>query len=142
MISNKIKAGLSVLGIILWMGCSSNTPFEPGNDNQSSNVTRSKFSEIQKNVFNTSCALSGCHAGSNPKQGMSLEAGKAFGQLVNVNSKESPAMKRVKPGDSANSWIIKKLRANGTSVMPPAGMLASTTIDSIAKWIDRGAQND
>ncbi len=98
-----------------------------------------KFSSIQDEVFSTSCALSGCHGGA---QSPDLSAGQAYGNLVNQASLENPSMLRVKPGDSNNSLLMKKLKGDGTSVMPPSGKLSEAIIDSIAAWIDNGALNN
>ncbi len=99
---------------------------------------RATFQSIQNNIFTPSCAKSGCHSGVNPQQGMSLEAGKAYSNLVGVPSVQS-MLNRVEANDSENSWIIKKLSAEGTSFMPPTGQLANATIDTVAAWIDKGA---
>jgi hypothetical protein len=100
---------------------------------------RATFSSIQVEVFSTSCALSGCHAGS---QNPNLSAGQSYNNLVNVSSLENPSMLRVKPGESGNSLLIKKLTGDGTSIMPPAGQLSQAKIDSIASWINKGALNN
>ena len=41
------------------------------------------LSTIQKNIFNVSCALSGCHSGSNPAANLNLEDGNSHTNLVN-----------------------------------------------------------
>jgi hypothetical protein len=98
-----------------------------------------KFSSIQAEVFSKSCALSGCHGGS---QNPNLSAGLAYDNLVNQASLENPSMMRVKPGDSSNSFLMKKLTGDGTSLMPPSGQLSQVKIDSIALWINNGALNN
>jgi hypothetical protein len=49
---------------------------------------------------------------------------------------------RVKTGDSENSWLIKKLKAEGTSIMPPVGQLSASVVDTVALWINKGAEDD
>ena len=49
---------------------------------------------------------------------------------------------RVKPFESENSYLIRKLRGQGTSVMPPSGQLKAAVIDSVVAWIDKGALNN
>ena len=98
-----------------------------------------RFSDIQTEVFSKNCATSGCHNGT---QNPNLSAGVAYDNLVNQPSAQIPSMLRVKPGDSNNSYLMKKLTGDGTSVMPPSGQLSQVTIDSIAAWIDRGALNN
>jgi hypothetical protein len=102
---------------------------------------RASFSSIQKFVFTASCAKAGCHTGPSPQEGMDLSQGAAFTNLVNIESNQSD-LKRVQPGNSTESWIIKKLKAEGTSIMPPPGQLNQAVIDTIILWIDRGALND
>ena len=100
---------------------------------------RATLTSIQNELFTKSCALSGCHGGS---QQPSLVAGQSYGNLVNVNSFGNSSLKRVKPFESENSYLIRKLRGDGTSVMPPSGKLPVTVIDSVVAWIDKGAFNN
>ncbi len=103
------------------------------------------LADIQTRVFNQSCRGSGCHveAGADAGSGLDLSPGKAYTSLVNVNSSANPAFKRVKPGDSANSWLIKKLRNDDDIIgdrMPLSGApLSEAMIADIAEWIDNGA---
>jgi hypothetical protein len=105
------------------------------------NGTMISFSTIQTQVFSTSCALSGCHSGLVSPD---LRAGNSYAQLVDVLSSARPDLMRVKPGDSQNSYLIKKLTGDGTSRMPPPPRPAidAAIIDSVKIWIDRGAKND
>jgi hypothetical protein len=98
-----------------------------------------RFSSIQNEVFSKSCALSGCHGGT---QNPNLSSGQAYGNLVNQASAQNPSMMRVKPGDSNNSYLMKKLNGDETSMMPPSGQLSQVKIDSIALWINNGALNN
>lgn len=102
------------------------------------------FSKIQERVFNQSCALAGCHAGSAIQANLNLESGQAYKNLVNVNSLLNPEFLRVQRGNSGESFLIKMLRNTGesTSQMPPSGKLPDSIIDSIAVWIDNGALNN
>ena len=100
---------------------------------------RATFTSIQNELFTTTCAKSGCHAG---RQSPELTEGNAYKNLVNVKSLANPSMLRVKPFDSANSYLMRKLRADGVPVMPPTGKLSESVIDSVAAWIDRGALNN
>jgi hypothetical protein len=106
--------------------------------------TLTNFSEIQKQVLTPSCATSGCHSGSSLKANLDLSEGSSYNALVNVTSVLNPNFKRVKPGDSNNSFLIKMLRnsGDGSSQMPPFGKLNNSVIDSIATWIDKGALNN
>lgn len=128
------------MSLLLFVGCEDSIQGpedEPVNGGPQNMPAR--FSSIQNEVFSKSCALSGCHNGS---QSPNLSEDQAFGNLVNQASLENPSMLRVKPGDSNNSLLMKKLRNDGTSVMPPSGQLSQAKIDSIAAWIDNGALNN
>jgi uncharacterized protein (TIGR03118 family) len=107
------------------------------------------LSQIQAAVFTPIC--SGCHNGSNPPGGalpgsQNLTVGNSFAALVGVASLEQPALRRVKPGDPDNSYLIQKLEGaagiNG-SRMPLGGpFLDQATIDQIKSWISSGAPNN
>lgn len=101
------------------------------------------LSSIQENVFSTSCALSGCHAGPNPQQGMNLGAGQAHANLVNVRSNERPELFRVEPGAPDSSYLVHKIEGRSGIVgerMPLGGeRLSQEKIDAIRTWIENGA---
>ncbi|MCX7876721.1 MAG: hypothetical protein N2321_11220 [Melioribacteraceae bacterium] len=111
---------------------------------KSPSVSLSKLSEIQKQVFNTSCANSGCHSGSSPKANLNLTEGNSYSNLVGKQALMSPSFMRVKAGDATNSYLIRMLKNSGpnTSLMPPNGKLSDAIIDSISVWINKGAKND
>jgi hypothetical protein len=128
-----------ILLSIIFIACEDKIVTDP---DPKPSVTQTTFTEIQNKVFNVSCTSSGCHGGSNIQGGLNLTAGVSYSQLVNVNSLENPSLKRVQPGSSAQSFLIRKLEGTGTSIMPPSGKLSQSTIDSIKAWIDRGALNN
>jgi hypothetical protein len=72
-----------------------------------------------------------------------LTAGNTWAALVNVASVEAPTLKRVLPGDPANSYIIQKLEGAagiGGARMPLGGpYLDQATIDKVKVWIADGA---
>lgn len=134
--------GFILFSLFMFSSCSDDdSPTEPVNP-PPGNGSPYTFSSIQSGVFNTTCALSGCHSGSSPQAGMNLSAGVAYNNLVNVQSVTHSEFKRVEPGSSQNSVIIKLLRGELQPKMPPGGNLNSAVIDSIAAWIDRGAPNN
>ena len=112
----------------------------------STGVTPFLFSELQSQVFSMSCALAGCHAGSSPQAGLDLSAGQSYANLVNVPSTEVGTLLRVKAGDAANSYLIRKLEGGPDIVgarMPFGGPpLSQDVINRIRAWIDAGAPND
>jgi len=107
------------------------------------------LTQLQSSIFTPIC--SGCHNGT-PGAGnglpgiQDLRAGSTFAALVDVSSIEKPALKRVNPGDAANSYIIQKLE--GAAGISPARMplggpyLDQATIDQVKSWINAGALNN
>ncbi len=101
------------------------------------------FSQVQA-IFNSSCAVSGCHAGSSPTGSMDLSAGVAYANIVNVASVQNPALSRITPNDPENSYLFRKL--TGTNIsgnrMPLGGTLSAAQIDLVRDWIEAGAPNN
>jgi hypothetical protein len=122
---------------------------DPTPDTRAVTVTQAStatFTRVQTEIFNQSCALSGCHAGSSPAQGMNLSAGQSYALIVNVASMEQPALDRIEPGDPANSYMFRKISGEGSIVgspMPLGGpSLDAALIELLREWIQRGAPND
>ncbi len=99
-------------------------------------------------IFTANCALSNCHAGTNPQQGMNLSAGQAFANVVGVPSNES-ALLRVQPGFPDSSYLVHKIQGTqatvgGTGQRMPLGRnpLSPAQIDTIRAWIAAGAANN
>ncbi len=94
-------------------------------------------------IILANCAVSGCHAGSNPTSGFnqSTYAGMRAGG-VNYGTNV------IIPGDSTNSGIVKELRGTGiVGRMPFGGQFQATglpnqMIVTIATWIQQGAANN
>jgi hypothetical protein len=100
------------------------------------------FQSIQDTVFTPSCAVSGCHAGPTPQQGMNLASGQAYAAIVNVPSMEVPSLLRIKPGDPDNSYLVQKIEGTAAvgSRMPLGGpALPADRIQAIRQWISEGA---
>ena len=100
-------------------------------------------------IFTTTCAFSGCHAGSNPEAGQNLSAGQTFANVVNVPSRQLPRMNRVAPGRPDSSYLVLKLRGVHLEVggrgsqMPLGGMpLSMNELSTIGLWILNGALNN
>ena len=99
---------------------------------------------IQDLVFGPRC--SGCHTGGGTTLPSSIDmtnSNASFTNLVNITSGEAPPLKRVTPGDAANSYVIRKLEGTPGIVgdrMPRFGpYLSPTTVDAIRQWINNGA---
>ncbi len=100
-------------------------------------------------IFTTTCAFSGCHAGSNPEEGQNLSAGQTFANVVNVPSMQLPSLNRVTPGRPDSSYLVLKLRGTHLDVggsgdqMPLGGMpLSMNQLGTIGLWILNGALNN
>jgi len=103
-------------------------------------------SKIQP-IFNAKCTA--CHAGASAPQGMDLTAGVSFAMIVNINSHELPSMKRIKPNDVANSYLVHKVEGTqgavgGSGARMPFGCsgascLTASQISDIKAWINAGA---
>lgn len=127
-----------------YWGCSGNNPTEPSTTpDPGQQASLSKLSEIQAAVFSQNCTSSGCHGTSNNQANLLLTDGNSFSNLVNVQSVLFPQYKRVVPGNSSQSLIIKILKGEVSPRMPlNREPLPADLIDSIAAWIDKGAPNN
>lgn len=108
----------------------------------------SDFTWIQNNIFTPSCATATCHAGPNPDVGLTLEAGKAYNNLVNKGASTVTGWTRVVPGSLAQSYLAVSLgRAEGPpprdGFMPiGADPLCVEKLEAIERWILAGAPNN
>lgn len=134
--------GILVLSLAL-VGCGKDDKNPAAPQQEEEQTTAFKFSELQATVFSTSCAFSGCHSTSTKRAGLDLSEGNAYASLVGVNSTQNSSMKRVNPGNSDESYLIRKLAGDGTSQMPLNGTpLSQETLDKIRAWINDGAENN
>lgn len=111
-----------------------------GEGSAASGPMTASFASIQSHVFTPICSV--CHAGGAAPQGLRLDAANSYAMLVNVASSEVPSLKRVRPGDAANSYLVQKIegRAAVGARMPFGGpYLDAQTITLIRQWIDAGA---
>lgn len=99
--------------------------------------------ELQAQVgdlFNRSCARVGCHAGSDPQMGMSLEREMFVGHTVGQSSRERPELQIVHPGEPDSSYLLMKVRDDPDIVgmrMPMTGnTLSESEITAIENWVD------
>lgn len=109
-------------------------------------VTEPTFTNIQDNIFSLNCALSGCHAGSSPQQGMNLSEGQAYNNIVNVPSNEMPNLLRINPNNPDQSYLFLKIQGDPSIIgeRMPLGRppLSAEQIDLIRRWILDGAPNN
>ncbi len=104
--------------------------------------------EVQP-ILTERCAFSGCHAAPEAIPGANFEAGKAYGNLVNVPSFESSTLDRVEPFNPAKSYLYLKITGCDPNLgcfgdpMPlGAAGLNDADLSTIRQWIEQGAQNN
>jgi hypothetical protein len=120
-------------------GCEHADPLEPDG-------LQPTLSSIQANIFDQSCALSNCHAGSNPRQGLDLSAGQAYAHLVGIPSAEQPNLDRIEPNQPEASYLFLKITGNpsiaGQRMPLGRAPLTAEEISVVRAWIEAGAPND
>jgi hypothetical protein len=112
------------------------------------------LASIQRDIFSAAdssgrAACTQCHNAGNRNNAasLSLAEGAAFGDLVNVPSRNKAGAVRVIPGDPDGSYLIQKLEGRSDIVgqrMPRTGgpFLTPGQISIIRRWIELGARND
>jgi hypothetical protein len=95
-------------------------------------------------IFTANCSYSSCHGGATPQQGMGLgDARTSWLAIVGVASAQKPAFLRIAPGDSANSYVVMKLRADprraGQPMPQGAYPLDPELVMKVATWAQNGA---
>jgi len=134
-----------VLAALLLVGCGDvKSPTEPSAAPEGPAFT---FAQIQSQIFTPTCAKAGCHAASAASGEMILEAGQAYGQIVNRPAVGNSSLDRIEPGDPERSYLIKKLRGDPdiTGERMPLdnpGSLTQEQMDGIVGWILAGAPNN
>jgi len=97
-----------------------------------------KLLERVQEIVEESCAFAGCHTGANAPNGLDMSEEVLVANLVGVKSSGGTWL-RVKPGDPANSYLIKKLLgAPGIKGdrMPRGGKpMPAPEIAAIEAWI-------
>ena len=100
-----------------------------------------KFSEIQTNIFNQSCALSGCHVSGSVSPNLS---GNSYSNIFNKTS--STGKDYIEPNDPSNSYLLQKVIGGsgirGSRMPLSSSSLSQSQIDALIDWINDGAQNN
>jgi len=105
--------------------------------------TAPSLATLQSTIFGPRC--SGCHngvGGSLPGSMNLSNAAATAAAIINVDSLENPAVKRVAPGNPGNSYLVHKLEGTQTvgDRMPLGGpFLDQATVDLVRAWIQAGA---
>ncbi|HEU4366293.1 MAG TPA: hypothetical protein VFT13_12605 [Candidatus Krumholzibacteria bacterium] len=97
------------------------------------------FSEDIQPIFNSRCAIAGCHVQPAPTGGLDLTEGQSWANLVGVRAQSFPG-ERVVAGSPAGSVLYLLVE---TGSMPQVGgPLSTAQIELIRKWIADGALNN
>lgn len=110
-----------------------NTPSIPLADN---------IASIQANIFTPNCALSGCHSGAAPQQGLLLGPTASFSNIVSQPSTEVPTLNLIEPGNPDNSYLIRKVEGTASvgqqmpRNLPP---LSNEKLQALRSWVSNGA---
>ncbi|MEZ4225772.1 MAG: IPT/TIG domain-containing protein [Polyangiaceae bacterium] len=96
---------------------------------------------VQSLIFTPKCSFADCHGGATPRQGMSLEPGKAFPSTVNVQAVEAPLL-RINPGNPDKSYLVAKIEGRhrevgGSGERMPLGFasLSNAEIKLVRDWV-------
>jgi len=104
------------------------------------NVTPVDYVADIQAIFSSRCIE--CHAGASAPHGLRLSPENSYARLVNVASEEVPSLKRVKPRDPDNSYLIHKVagtQAVGGRMPLNRTPLTEEQIALIRRWISEGA---
>ncbi len=109
-----------------------------------------KFSAIQTQTLNRTCAISGCHIGTSAKAFLNLDDSVAYKQLTSSKIQNDAGAKRFKAlvvsGKPDSSFLVHKLlnpiTDEGSRMPERLPALSSEEITAIKSWITRGAPND
>ena len=97
-----------------------------------------RFKFVQQDIFNVSCAFSGCHVSGSQSPNLS---GNAYSIIVNKQS--STGMNYITPSDPGNSYLLKKVLGssgiNGSRMPLNGSALSQEKIDLLTQWIQAGA---
>ena len=122
------------------------TTEDPSNGTNGDNGTNDPpaitLTMLSTEIFTPRCALSGCHGGGAPAEGMSLAADLIAANIIGVTSNEQPDLKRIDPGNPAGSYLLKKVIGTdivGSQMPLSGGPLSQEQIDRISAWIQDGA---
>jgi hypothetical protein len=98
-------------------------------------------------ILTRACTGAACHGGARPKEGLDLESGTGYMEMVSVAASQCRDKRLlVDPGSPSTSYLMQKLLntdlCSGTQ-MPKAGeSLASDELDLVSAWICIGAPNN
>lgn len=108
----------------------------------------SSFELLERELFAPNCALSGCHVGANPAGGLVLTGSSVYEQLIDIApanaAAQSDGLRRIKPGQPDNSFLLLKLKAitkpeYGARMPLGSHALTENQVEFVRTWITQGA---
>lgn len=103
----RFQAALTIM-ILLFAALNASAGDGPAFVKPPAHPPQDKRLERVMEIVEESCAYAGCHTGANAPNGLDMSEGVLVANLVGVKSTGSSLL-RVKPGDPANSYLIKKI---------------------------------
>ena len=96
------------------------------------------FEQVQRDVFEFSCAGGGCHGGS---VFPTLLADRSFSEIVNVKSRQNRNLFLIEPFNPTDSYLLRKIENRGIfgDLMPQSGPIALERQQLLRDWIVGGA---
>jgi hypothetical protein len=86
-------------------------------------------------IFNSNCATSGCHSGTNSAGGLNLDPSVSY---QNLTASKSGYIDTAYPSAS----LLYSSMTSVSNPMPPNGKLSKCTTDLILAWIKQKAKNN
>jgi hypothetical protein len=98
-------------------------------------------------IFNKSCALAGCHAGTPAAQNLDLSSGQSYRAIVGVKAVQQPKLQLVEPMHPERSYLQQKMEGTSSisGVLMPQGCpgtplngaqcLDANDLSTISTWI-------
>jgi hypothetical protein len=139
---------LAIAGLLAMsaLGCAGEGPeVEEGTGSQEGGGgLQATLTSIQANIFGTTCAVPGCHAGASAPFGLRLDsASESYDNLVGLTSAELHQLFRVSPHLPDESYLVWKVEGRSGiqgGRMPLGGApLSGDKIQAIRGWIEAGA---
>jgi len=131
--------------LLLMAGCGSSAP-QTTTINTSTASDEISFSADIQPLFNTYCVV--CHQGTSASEGLNLESGISYQNLVNRPSIQS-SLARVSPGDTQNSYLWHKIdgtqgTVGGSGARMPynSPRLDQANLNLMKQWIGAGAKDN
>jgi len=132
--------------VVLAMACADfNSPTDPTGGAPDILVANPSFENDVQPILTKRCAMGGCHSFVTEQGELSLVAGSAYDNLVNVVSSQEELFVRVRPFRPDSSWLYRLIASDpagrvGYPRMPLSSVpLTSNQIGTIVNWIMQGA---